>query len=50
MCMWDCRGIYITGRGGGSGSMLPQGNFWKFLGYTRWYLRPFWTIQVGPSL
>ena len=34
----------VVGVARGSGGMLPQGNF-VFLGYIRWYLRPFWTIQ-----
>ena len=41
ICMYSCRGTY---KARGSGSMLPQGKF-EFLGYIRWYLRPFWTIQ-----
>ena len=38
--------MYVCGIVGvrGSGGMLPRGKL-EFLGYIRWYLRPFWTIQ-----
>ena len=36
--------MYGCGIVGVSGGILPQGKF-EFLGYIRWYLRPFWTIQ-----
>ena len=35
-----CEGYRIRGLGG----ILPQGKF-EFLGYIRWYLGPFYTIQ-----